>query len=562
MKEKKYIYTYNLLTNEMGEHEIIEEDECKFYIFMYNGGRCSYDTRNASIQHLNYSGGIISGYALVSTCKGSLLRIKESVEKILCIKHGECIKAIQSVFSGGTTKGYNDTIESEDEKTRKEIIRFIRMEVEDEIVGNKWLAWLGKQSKETSWKPSKEEMDVLYCLAYITNQYDEHKEDVITRLYQDLKREFFNGSSYENMFPTNTSKEDDVRRRSTIQVLEYARSLDTYNQYGKADIDKNIAWLERQGEKHPDPYNGISFEYNGHIWGMCARDNGVDISCDKHLIKHLEKQAEVKESTISQHENKTCEENGNSLTYEDEKVRKELLDFCKNRAEKYSNDPKYKNISAWITWLKSLIPQPKQKWSEEDSDMVEDIVKNLKKYQLQMPNYRVELQMRWLKSIKDRIQPKQEWSEDDERERKRVVGLLEGWLSTFKETCYAEDCKCGIDWLKSLQDRVQPQPKQEWSEEDINMIDWLIRCCEEEHKELCNDKYGHQDIVSDLKRDCRKKWDWLESLKNRVAPQSTWKPSETDITILEEVFNGKINPKDFQATLFSVLEQLKKLKEK
>ena len=66
--------------------------------------------------------------------------------------------------------------------------------------------WLEKQGKESSWKPSKEEMDVLYSSAL----------------------------------------EDDVRRRSTIQVLEYARSLDTYNQYGKADIDKNIAWLEKQ----------------------------------------------------------------------------------------------------------------------------------------------------------------------------------------------------------------------------------------------------------------------------------------------------------------------------
>lgn len=88
-------------------------------------------------------------------------------------------------------------------------------------------------------------MDVLYSLAYITNKYDEHKEEIITRLYQDLKREFFNGSSYENMFPDT---EDDVRRRSTIQVLEYARSLDNYNQYGKEDIDKNITWLEKQGK--------------------------------------------------------------------------------------------------------------------------------------------------------------------------------------------------------------------------------------------------------------------------------------------------------------------------
>ena len=110
------------------------------------------------------------------------------------------------------------------------------------------LVWLEKQGKKSSWKPSKEEMDVLYSLSYITNKYDEHKEYVITHLYQDLKREFFNDSSYENMFSLD-NKEDDVRRRSTIQVLEYARSLDAYNQYGKADIDKNIAWLKEQGEQ-------------------------------------------------------------------------------------------------------------------------------------------------------------------------------------------------------------------------------------------------------------------------------------------------------------------------
>ena len=55
---------------------------------------------------------------------------------------------------------------------------------------------LEKQDKKSSWKPSKEEMDVLYSLSYITNEYDKHKEDVITHLYQDLKREFFNDSSY------------------------------------------------------------------------------------------------------------------------------------------------------------------------------------------------------------------------------------------------------------------------------------------------------------------------------------------------------------------------------
>lgn len=154
----------------------------------------------------------------------------------------------------GIQNWVNDNVpelkESEDDRIREAIIALLKFGLEDgsaiapgfNETKEQALAWLEKQGKETSWKPSKEEMDVLYSLAYITNKYDEHKEEVITRLYQDLKREFFNGSSYENMFP-NT--EDGVRRRSTIQVLEYVRSLDNYNQYGKEDIDKNIAWLEK-----------------------------------------------------------------------------------------------------------------------------------------------------------------------------------------------------------------------------------------------------------------------------------------------------------------------------
>lgn len=54
-----------------------------------------------------------------------------------------------------------------------------------------------------------------------------------------------------------------------------------------------------------------------------------------------------------------------------------------------------------------------------------------------------------------KIEKKPAWSEEDEKERKRVVGLLEGWLYTFKKTCYAEDCKCGISWLKSIKQRMK-----------------------------------------------------------------------------------------------------------
>lgn len=148
-------------------------------------------------------------------------------------------------------KYINSTSNKDDERLRKTAIAFLKDFAEKGYENAvECIDWLKKKGKKSSWKPSKEEMDALYSLSYITNEYDERKEDVITHLYQDLKREFFNDSSYENMFSLDNenNKEDDIRRRSTIQILEYARSLGAYNQYGKADIDKNIVWLKKQGE--------------------------------------------------------------------------------------------------------------------------------------------------------------------------------------------------------------------------------------------------------------------------------------------------------------------------
>ena len=69
----------------------------------------------------------------------------EKLQEALAPKDGREISGltracIESIFP--------ELKESEDERIRKEIIRFIQMEVEDEIVGNKWLAWLKKQGKQ------------------------------------------------------------------------------------------------------------------------------------------------------------------------------------------------------------------------------------------------------------------------------------------------------------------------------------------------------------------------------------------------------------------------------
>lgn len=91
----------------------------------------------------------------------------------------------------------------------------------------------------------------------------------------------------EHYFPELKESEDERIRKSIIKLLQRGGYM------SPEDKDKAFAWLEKQGEK-TNPYSGISFEYNGHTWGMCARDNGVDILLDKQLFKHLENQGEQK----------------------------------------------------------------------------------------------------------------------------------------------------------------------------------------------------------------------------------------------------------------------------
>jgi hypothetical protein len=118
----------------------------------------------------------------------------------------------------------------------------------------------------------------------------------------------------EKEFPELKESEDERIRKEIIRIVDiWTNSSPTVNGIPAETL---LAWLEKQGElvnslskridgliqknnslieqlekqgEQPNPYSGISFEYDGHIWGMCARDNGVDILLDKQLLKHLDK---------------------------------------------------------------------------------------------------------------------------------------------------------------------------------------------------------------------------------------------------------------------------------
>ena len=82
---------------------------------------------------------------------------------------------------------------------------------------------------------------------------------------------------------------------------------------------------------------------------------------------------------------------------------------------------------------------------------------------------------------------------------------------------YDEIIISNINWLKSLKDRVQPQPKQEWSEED----DVMKQNC---HQMLALLRPNSSELIKDTVDNCHH---WLKSLKDRY----TWKPSNEQIEV-------------------------------
>ena len=130
------------------------------------------------------------------------------------------------------------------------------------------------------------------------------------------------------------------------------------------------------------------------------------------------------------------------------------------------------------------------------------------------------------------------WSEEDEINVYNIIHFLEEpSMLENNEPCK----KIVIDWLKSLKDRVQP--KQEWSEEDEQHIDSLLKRLDA----LCRNKFERTRFAISEDRD------WLKSLR----PRSTWKPSDEQMDALRYVTNFDYG--GYESILVSLYEQLKKL---
>ena len=100
-------------------------------------------------------------------------------------------------------------------------------------------------------------------------------------------------------------------------------------------------------------------------------------------------------------------------------------------------------------------------------------------------------------------------------------------------------------------DEKQGEQKSAWSEEDEKMLYLILSDINYAQKNFSDSKL----ILYD-----GRKVDWLKSLKERMQPQTTWRPSDKQMTALRRMKAAIAGEGEIYEPLNSLYEDLKKLK--
>lgn len=181
---------------------------------------------------------------------------------------------------------------------------------------------------------------------------------------------------------------------------------------------------------------------------------------------------------------------------EDERIRKDLINLIgwlkanPKLCSQYYND-RYDEMLAYLEKKKE---QKSAEWSEKDERMLESVIDTIGDSILECDcddtgtkaRFALEEEQKWLKSLPERfnLQPKQEWNEGDDACYETIKGILEDNLTEEDKPEYI------LSWFKShyLHYHWEPGKEQGWSKEDEEKIDDIIRiiCTARECSQIAN----------------------------------------------------------------------------
>ena len=163
-------------------------------------------------------------------------------------------------------------------------------------------------------------------------------------------------------------------------------------------------------------------------------------------------------------------------------------------------------------------------WSEEDESMLQNILECLKNGWRKLPTDVLKYES-WLQSLKDRIQPqsKYEWKQ----ENTDALTDFENVMMHIGISFFGQHAGLNPNDTNAIKEQANILlglvPKQEWGEEDEEMFDAIIadiQFTQKAHNHEVNQVVYEREI------------DWLKSIKNRVQPQTQQEWSEEDEKML------------------------------
>lgn len=253
----------------------------------------------------------------------------------------------------------------------------------------------------------------------------------------------------------------------------------------------------------------------------------------------------------------------------DERIRKELLEeieFIIPHDDETDSEglilPSYHaRIDRYKSYLEKQKEQKPAEWSEEDKRLLRTTLECLNYVSCQSKTSVVN----WLKSLPERfnLQPKQEWSEEDEANF--------AWFDKFfrAESVVANGRDIPQDkylWFKSL----RPHPKQEVVDTTVfdriaDIIRWCylpVGCPVENFKESESEREHLLEIVQCVAHryanSCTYCKEYSRGYKDGLAVPH-WKPSEYTLSLVKKVANGEMLTHMEQMAMETLCNDLQKL---
>ena len=304
-------------------------------------------------------------------------------------------------------------------------------------------------------------------------------------------------------FAPELRESEDERMIKAVEHILYENYSDAAVIEG-VEIAEIVTWLEKRKEQKPNLVPKVirpKFAVGDTVCKPMWSDHTVReiyIDCDDPVYVCVNEEGTESHISFSeQDEWERKEQKPIEINEEDERIRKIIRLALIASEDELTNFYKVHNTcrKECTDWLKKQKEQKPAEWSDED-ELFLGVCKNaLSKYE-RSDKWDASIISKWLESrLKSSLLQPAGWSKVDKNRLEEAIDVVEAngcWVRSD------DAVKQVSDFLKSLPERFNLQPKQEWSEEDETNLELVTDCIYEFYPDPVM-KYRLKDWLKDLR---------------------------------------------------------------